>query len=240
MFRKSFVKTAATLALGMTIGSATLAAAAPSTVQAVLAKFSFSVDGQVKTLKNYPLVYNGTTYLPVREVAGMLDADVTSFDNKTKKIEIQTKESVSTGTVTTPGTTPTTPTEPQVEKTYSIGDTIETLNFKIKANSVTYADSYPNQFPKSDETLVVMKFDVFVTTEPSYQTKWYATDFLDDVTLENGKELMGQSFSPDKININQWNTVTVVKTISKGDKVKELKFSDPIKRDGTYYTVKVN
>lgn len=89
--KKSFIKTVATLALGMMIGSATLAAAAPSTVQAVLSKFTFTVDGQKQTLKSDPLVYNGTTYLPVREVAGMFNADVTSFDNKAKKIEIQTK-----------------------------------------------------------------------------------------------------------------------------------------------------
>ena len=88
--KKSFIKTIATLALGMMIGSATIAAAAPSTVQAVLAKFTLSVNGQHQALKNEPLVYNGTTYLPVREVAGLLDADA-SFDNKTKNIELQTK-----------------------------------------------------------------------------------------------------------------------------------------------------
>lgn len=89
------------LTLGMLIGSTSVALAAPSTVQAIVAKFTITVDGQKQTLKTNPLIYNGTTYLPVREVAGMLNADVTSFDNKTKKIELKTKRDNGTMIVAT-------------------------------------------------------------------------------------------------------------------------------------------
>lgn len=80
------------LVVGMLIGSAGMAAAATTqTVQATLAKFSISIDGKKQSLKSDPLVYKGTTYLPVRDVASMFGADVSNVDNKTKSIELVTK-----------------------------------------------------------------------------------------------------------------------------------------------------
>lgn len=90
------------LVLGMMIGSATVAAAAPGTVQAVLAKLSFYVDGQSKNLKAAPLVYNGTTYLPVREVSGLLGYDL-DFNSKAAKINFKSKGD--SDVTTTPTTT---------------------------------------------------------------------------------------------------------------------------------------
>ncbi|AHM65159.1 hypothetical protein PPSQR21_015070 [Paenibacillus polymyxa SQR-21] len=79
------------LVAGMLIGSATAAVAATSpTVQAVVSKYAISVDGQQQTLKSDPLVYKGTTYLPVREVAGLTGYDL-QFDAKSKKIDLQSK-----------------------------------------------------------------------------------------------------------------------------------------------------
>ncbi|MDP4095484.1 copper amine oxidase N-terminal domain-containing protein [Paenibacillus sp. P96] len=79
------------LVTGMLIGSATVTAAATTpTVQATLSKFSFSVDGESKNLKSDPLVYKGTTYLPVREVAEITGYDLT-FDSKAKSIELESK-----------------------------------------------------------------------------------------------------------------------------------------------------
>ncbi|WP_179086922.1 stalk domain-containing protein [Paenibacillus sp. FSL E2-0274] len=79
------------LVAGMLIGSAGMAAAATTqTVQAALAKFTFSVDGQKQTLKNDPLVYKGTTYLPVREVAEMTGYGL-EYDNTKKSIDLKSK-----------------------------------------------------------------------------------------------------------------------------------------------------
>ncbi|AIQ69522.1 stalk domain-containing protein [Paenibacillus graminis] len=79
------------LVAGMLIGSAGMAAAATTpTVQAVLAKFTISIDGQKQTLKNDPLVYKGTTYLPVREVAEMTGYAL-EFDNSKKFIDFKSK-----------------------------------------------------------------------------------------------------------------------------------------------------
>ncbi|ASA21900.1 stalk domain-containing protein [Paenibacillus donghaensis] len=79
------------LVAGMLIGSAGMAAAATTqTVQAVFAKFTLSVDGQKQTLKNDPLVYKGTTYLPVREVAEMTGYGL-EYDNTKKSIDLKSK-----------------------------------------------------------------------------------------------------------------------------------------------------
>lgn len=79
------------LVAGMLIGSAGMAAAATTqTVQVALAKFTFSVDGQKQTLKNDPLVYKGTTYLPVREVAEMTGYGL-EYDNTKKSIDLKSK-----------------------------------------------------------------------------------------------------------------------------------------------------
>ena len=54
-----------------------ISAAVNNTVEAVFAKFNFVVNGEQKELEADPLVYQGTTYLPVRVVANMLGYDVT-------------------------------------------------------------------------------------------------------------------------------------------------------------------
>ncbi|KUP24928.1 stalk domain-containing protein [Paenibacillus sp. DMB5] len=76
------------LAAGMLIGSAGMAAAATTqTVQAAFAKFTISINGQKQSLKSDPLIYNGTTYLPVREVSNLLGYTL-EFDNSSKSIDL--------------------------------------------------------------------------------------------------------------------------------------------------------
>ncbi|MNB67237.1 hypothetical protein D3C81_309260 [compost metagenome] len=76
------------LVAGMLIGSAGMAAAATSqTVQATLAKFTFSINGEKQALKSNPLIYKGTTYLPVREVAGLTGYEL-EYDAKAKSIDL--------------------------------------------------------------------------------------------------------------------------------------------------------
>ncbi|WP_379135955.1 stalk domain-containing protein [Paenibacillus sp. sgz500958] len=77
------------LLAGILIGSAGMTAAATnSTVQATIAKFTFSINGEKQILKGDPLVYKGTTYLPVREVALMTGYDL-EFDSKAKSINLK-------------------------------------------------------------------------------------------------------------------------------------------------------
>lgn len=54
-------------------------------IQARFAEFKLSVNGEQQTLNTKPLIHNGTSYLPVREVADLLGYDV-DFDDETKTI----------------------------------------------------------------------------------------------------------------------------------------------------------
>lgn len=86
------------LVLGLLIGTAGTALAVGETVQAVFAKFNFVVNGEKVDPGADPLVYQGTTYLPVRIISNMLGYDVvyradsrtielTSTRNETPSIE---------------------------------------------------------------------------------------------------------------------------------------------------------
>ncbi|OPH50006.1 hypothetical protein BC351_36545 [Paenibacillus ferrarius] len=78
------------LSLGLLIGSATSALAATNeTVRATVTKFVIKVNGTEKALQTSPIVVDGTSYLPVREVAGLLGAEV-KYDDATRTISLQT------------------------------------------------------------------------------------------------------------------------------------------------------
>lgn len=75
---KKIVYTLTTLCLGIVIGMTSTAAAGPvkQYVQASFEKIIFVVNGEEKPLDADPLVYQGTTYLPVRTVLNTLGYDV--------------------------------------------------------------------------------------------------------------------------------------------------------------------
>ncbi|MEK8130597.1 copper amine oxidase N-terminal domain-containing protein [Paenibacillus filicis] len=78
------------LSLGLLIGSATSALAATNeTVQATVTKFVIKVNGTEKTLQTSPIVVDGSSYLPVREVAGLLGAEV-DYEDATRTISFKT------------------------------------------------------------------------------------------------------------------------------------------------------
>ncbi|UPK45779.1 stalk domain-containing protein [Paenibacillus pabuli] len=227
------MKTVVTLSIGMMIGSATLAAAAPSTVKAVLTKFSFSIDGQEQNLKSEPLVYNGKTYLPVREVAEMTGYKL-NYDNKAKKIEFETKEeSFLNNSSLTPDKT--TQTE---NKTYNVGDVIETNNFDIKITGVKYENQFNGFSAEDGTTYAIVSFDVLAKKEPVAYPKWSSVDFIDIFTLDTGVEYMGSSAATGSIAVNEWSSVSVAKLVKPGVKVSDVKIADPVLRDRNYYIVK--
>ncbi|MFE5321514.1 stalk domain-containing protein [Paenibacillus sp. NPDC056579] len=78
------------LSFCLLIGSATTTLAATNeTVQATITKFVIKVNGTEKELKTSPIVVDGTSYLPVREVAGLLGVEV-GYDDATRTISLQT------------------------------------------------------------------------------------------------------------------------------------------------------
>jgi len=58
-----------------------------SKIEAVFAEFNLVVNGETKVLQETPLVYNGTSYLPVRSVANLLGFDVT-YKKDSRTIEL--------------------------------------------------------------------------------------------------------------------------------------------------------
>lgn len=88
--KKTSIKLVVTLGIGMMIGSAGMAAASSSDiVQATVSKLKLVVDGQVKQTAA-PLSYKGTTYVPIRDAAGLFDYDV-KFDSAKQQIQFNSK-----------------------------------------------------------------------------------------------------------------------------------------------------
>lgn len=81
----------ASLTIGMLIGSATIAAAAPNTIQATLAKFKMVVNGETKATTQSQLVYNGTTYVALREAADLFGYEA-KYDGTKKQIDFTLKD----------------------------------------------------------------------------------------------------------------------------------------------------
>ncbi len=96
---KKFIYTVFTLCVGVAIGMTSAAVASPvkEYVQASFEKIAFIVNGEEKSLDSDPLVYQGSTYLPVRTVLNALGYDVGyKADTKTvtadKSMESLTQE----------------------------------------------------------------------------------------------------------------------------------------------------
>jgi hypothetical protein len=71
------------LILGLLIATASVVAA-NSEVVAKFTSFNFVINGESKQLENQPVVVNGSSYLPVRELSNLLGYDVTyKADTKT-------------------------------------------------------------------------------------------------------------------------------------------------------------
>lgn len=78
-----------TFCLGVALASSGTFAAAGDVIEATFSKFTFIVDGETKQLEADPLVYQGSTYLPVRVVANLLGKDVV-YKADSKTIELNT------------------------------------------------------------------------------------------------------------------------------------------------------
>lgn len=92
-------KLAIGLTVGMMLGSAATAFAAEDIgkeIKAVFAKFNFKINGVDTPLETSPLVYEGTAYLPIREV-GKLTGYTVSYKEDTQTIELTNVTSATYG-----------------------------------------------------------------------------------------------------------------------------------------------
>lgn len=74
------------------IGTTSVAGAAPAvkTVKATIKYFNYVVNGQTKLTAD-ALVFNGTTYVPIREAASLFNYD-TTYNGATKTISFSSKK----------------------------------------------------------------------------------------------------------------------------------------------------
>lgn len=226
--KKSFVKTVATLIVGMMIGSATVVAAAPNTVQAVLSKFKIIVDGEQQTLKSDPLVYKGTTYLPVREIASMLDAEVSSVDNKSKKIELKTNKSQ------TPTTQNNVQPEPPKPLKLKLNETATRNDMTLTVKGVNYTDFIPyaseatsGMIAEKGNKFALIQFEATLKADPKDRSSWGALDFFDHAMI-GGKKISAAS-SYDHINLlnGETKTVQILITLPENTSITSITFRNP-------------
>jgi hypothetical protein len=87
-------KLIAGLTIGMLIGSSTVAMAATSTtVKATLAKYHILVGGQAKAVTANQLVYNGNTYIQLREAGSLFGYNAT-YSAGSKTISFTSKDNI--------------------------------------------------------------------------------------------------------------------------------------------------
>ncbi|PZE21509.1 stalk domain-containing protein [Paenibacillus xerothermodurans] len=81
-------RTILALMIGMLLGSVSTAVAAiQGEVTAVFANFVLKINGQAQPLDNAPLVHEGNSFLPVRELADLFGYDV-AYDDAARTIEL--------------------------------------------------------------------------------------------------------------------------------------------------------
>lgn len=229
--KKKFVKTVATLALGMMIGSATIAAAAPGTIQAVLSKFSFVVDGQKQTLKSDPIVYKGTTYLPVREVAEMLNAEVSSFDNKTKKIELKTNGSQKqTNTQSSPNES----NAAQLILKLKLNETATKGDMALKVKNVSYTNFIPSEpgatsgmIAEKGSKFAIIEFEASLNAEPTDRFAWGGLDFFDHAVIGGKKISSATSYDHNNLYTGETKTIQVSLSLPETMSLTSVTFKDP-------------
>lgn len=142
------------LIVGLLIGTASTAIAATSdTVQAVFAKFSLTVNGEVKQLNNDPVVIDGVSYLPVREVAGLLGYDV-GFEDGTIVLDNDPKQEPEPTESDTEAAPPSQDEEGDVNNMEQTSEWI-TLEELLEQENITYK-------PFNDNTLTISIGEVFI------------------------------------------------------------------------------
>ncbi len=163
-----------TAVVSMMLGSSVTALASTDLVgteiKAVFAKFNLEINGQTKEFETLPLVYNGTSYLPVRDIANLIGYDVTykadsrtialnNVTSATYKLEILPPAPTPTAT---PNTTPTTSPAPKPTATPTSSPdptTSEGTVFFVAPNTVLNMDEWFSVKELSKEQLLQMDRD---------------------------------------------------------------------------------
>lgn len=171
-----------------------------------------------------PQFVDGRIMIPIRFVSEALGARV-DRDAKTNTVYITSAPPAQCEPVQSPEQ----PEKPQ-QKQAAVGELVEFTNAKIKVTSVKYGDEYGDFVPFDGEKFALIHLDVYMTEEPKYSEYWSGNSFVDAIIIDGDKELRGSIFTTGestKVKLNQWQSVTVAKSISKDKNVKAVIVIDP-------------
>lgn len=181
MKKKCVFITAAVLCVGIAIGAT--AASLVDNINAELRRdFTVVIDGKTQTFRDasgdvvYPVLYNGTTYLPIRAIGELMDKDVYWYENS-KTVELKPKSDGSTVTdadiiVTDDYSVPTGGESGAVTAAISLDEAKNIVLTKagLAAEDVTFTKT------KLDRDDGIVKYELdFRTADTEYETEVDAT-----------------------------------------------------------------
>lgn len=181
-------------------------------IQAVFVDFKLSINGENFGLKSTPIVYNGTSYLPVRDIGEVLGYKV-DYDSKTKTIILNDSyQSLKTESTTV-----------------SIGEEFDLDgNTKIKVTSVEYQDTFDYSESYEGEVFSVVYYDILTSLEPSNDYYWNPFSFVDGFTV-GGKTRRSMSAPADvqRIKANVTSSSVVYTNVPIVEKPTSIIFKSP-------------
>lgn len=223
-------KLLAGLIVGFMIGATGTALAANDVVQAKFSKYFLKINDR-ESVEIEPLVYKGTTYLPVREAAELLGYDV-DYEDAARTIILKN--------ATTEGDTKNEdkgdddmPSAPVIHQ-HSIKEEFTIGNTTITLNSVTYSDFVPYTpgdsagFTASNgETFAVINFSVLIDADtPKDRAHWPPVLLISGVEAGD-KRFSGSFYTTSKIYPRTQTSVEVFVAIPENLQVDAIEFVDP-------------
>lgn len=200
---------------------------ANSEITAKFANFNLVIDGETKQLETQPLVYNGTSYLPLRELSNLVGYDV-DYQGTIQTIFLTSNKDVKTTTSPNENEKAETP----KKETYKISDEITIGNAKITIKSIKYSERHDTLIAGTGNHFAIVNAEILMTA-PSDGLDWNSINFVRAFHTVNGKTL-NQVFSTGDNAIVKQNEISDVQfsiELNEGDRVAFVIVVDPTIRD---------
>lgn len=153
---------------GLIVGMLIMGTVFAGGITASFVDFNFKINGEAVKMENSPLTYGGKSYLPVRELAGLLGYEV-NYDDRTNTIELDSKISPTNQGVFDKAT------KPLKEGVFSINKEIVIDGIKVKLNSLLYTKEYNNNIA-SDYLYFVLDYAIFIDENSKINHNVYDLD----------------------------------------------------------------